>query len=102
MEKSANNKVTASKKATPKRPKTSPEMSLKLHEFFVAELKDIYWAEKHLTKALPKMEKAATAMELKKAFADHLAQTKQHVSRLSVFAMLNKKPVAKKCEAMAG
>ncbi|MEO8819746.1 MAG: ferritin-like domain-containing protein [Ginsengibacter sp.] len=74
-----------------------------LEEFFVDELKDIYWAEKHLVKTLPKMEKAATTEELKKAFADHLETTKVHVERLEkVFELLGEKAVAKKCEAMAG
>ncbi|MEP6597214.1 MAG: DUF892 family protein, partial [Ginsengibacter sp.] len=53
-----------------------------LKEFFIDELKDIYWAEKHLVKTLPKMQKAATATELKNAFVDHLEVTKTHVTRL--------------------
>ena len=74
-----------------------------LKEFFAGELKDIYWAEKHLTKALPKMQKAATSAELKQAFADHLETTKVHVTRLEqVFELMGKKPQAKKCDAMAG
>lgn len=74
-----------------------------LQEFFVDELKDIYWAEKHLVKTLPKMEKAATTQELKDAFADHLETTKGHVERLEkIFEMLGEKAVAKKCEAMEG
>ena len=72
-------------------------------DFFIDELKDIYWAEKHLTKALPKMKKAASAALLSNAFANHLDATLQHINRLEqVFAILGKKPVAKKCEAMAG
>ena len=75
----------------------------KLREFFVDELKDIYWAEKHLTKALPKMKKAATSTELQAAFADHLEVTKEHVSRLEqVFELMGEKAQAKKCDAMAG
>ncbi len=78
-------------------------MSPELHEFFIDELKDIYWAEKHLTKALPKLQKAATSGELQQAFADHLSQTQEHVKRLEhVFEMLGEKAVAKKCDAMAG
>lgn len=74
-----------------------------LKEFFVDELKDIYWAEKHLVKTLPKMKKAATSSELQKAFETHLEQTETHVTRLEqVFEMLGEKAVAKKCEAMAG
>src|SRR5436190_10384852 len=74
-----------------------------LEDFLYEELKDIYWAEKHLTKVLPKMNKAATSEELKTAFSDHLEVTKTHVERLEqVFEMLNKKAQAKKCDAMEG
>jgi ferritin-like metal-binding protein YciE len=74
-----------------------------LEKFFEDSLKDIYWAEKHLTKALPKMQKAATSEELQQAIANHLEQTKEHVNRLEqVFEQLNKKAQAKKCEAMEG
>jgi len=74
-----------------------------LEKLFMDTLKDIYWAEKHLTKALPKMQKAATTEELKNAIEDHLAQTEQHVTRLEkVFEMLGKKAQAKKCDAMEG
>ena len=74
-----------------------------LHDFFIDELKDIYWAEKHLTKVLPKMVKAATTGELKSAFKEHLEVTKVHVTRLeNVFGMMEVKAQAKKCEAMEG
>ncbi len=74
-----------------------------LSDFFHGELKDIYWAEKHLVKTLPKMAKAATSAKLKEAFTDHLTQTKIHCTRLDdVFALLGKKPQVKKCEAMEG
>lgn len=74
-----------------------------LQKFFVDALKDIYWAENYLTKALPKMRKAATSQELKDAFEDHLAVTQNHVTRLQhVFSSINQKPAAKKCEAMNG
>lgn len=81
-----------------------PKMSdSRLHEFFVDELKDIYWAEQHVVKTLPKMQKAATSDELKKAFGNHLEESKGHVARLEkAFGILGKKAVAKKCEAMAG
>lgn len=66
-------------------------------------LKDMYWAEKHLTKALPKLEKAATSEELKQALQDHLTVTEEQVARLEqVFELMGKKPQAKKCEAMEG
>ena len=75
----------------------------RLKEFFVDELKDIYWAEKHLVKTLPKMKKAATSSELQAAFADHLEVTKTHVTRLEdAFEALGEKAQAKKCEAMEG
>jgi len=79
------------------------EENSRLSEFFHDELKDIYWAEKHLVKTLPKMEKAATADALKNAFHDHLEATKQHVTRLEeIFEILGHRPQAKKCEAMEG
>src|SRR5215831_11650869 len=74
-----------------------------LEKFFVDELKDIYWAEKHLVKALGKLSKSATTDELRQAFEDHQAQTEAHVDRLEqVFEMFGKKAQAKKCEAMDG
>jgi ferritin-like metal-binding protein YciE len=76
---------------------------LMLEDFFHGEIKDIYWAEKHLVKTLPKMKKAATSPELQKAFAGHLETTKEHVSRLEqVFELLGHKPQAKKCDAIEG
>jgi ferritin-like metal-binding protein YciE len=73
------------------------------HEFFVDELKDIYWAEKHLVKALPKMKKASTSPELAAAFDKHTQETQTHVDTLEkVFELLGEKVVAKKCDAMAG
>ena len=74
-----------------------------LKDFFVDEIKDIYWAEKHLVKTLPKMKRAAHSTELQNAFEEHLKVTKEHVARLEdVFTHLGEKPVAKKCEAMEG
>jgi len=95
--------MTNSKNTTKKNSSALTGDSSMLEEFFVDELKDIYWAEKHLIKVLPKMEKAATTKELKDAINEHLEVTKTHVSRLEdVFELLNKQPQAKKCEAMAG
>ena len=75
----------------------------KLEAFFHDEIKDIYWAEKKLVQTLPKMAKAATSEELRNAFTEHLAQTKEHVTRLEkVFDLLGHKPQAKKCDAMEG
>jgi ferritin-like metal-binding protein YciE len=74
-----------------------------LKELFVEELKDIYWAEKHLTKALPKMKKAATSEELANAFEEHLEITYGQIERIEeVFEMLEMPARAKKCEAMEG
>lgn len=74
-----------------------------LRDFFVDELRDIYWAEEHLVKALEKMEKKATTVELSDAFASHCEETRNHVNRLEeVFDMLGEKAKAKKCEAMNG
>lgn len=73
------------------------------HKFFVDELKDIYWAEKHLVKALPKMQKAATSPDLAAAFEKHTEETQMHIDRLEqVFELLEEKAVAKKCDAMEG
>jgi len=74
-----------------------------LNELFIDELKDIYWAEQNLVKALPKMAKAATSDELRSAIEEHLEETENHVSRLeNVFDSIDEKAEAKKCEAMAG
>lgn len=74
-----------------------------LEDLFHDELKDVYDAEHQLTKALPKMAKAATSPKLKKAFEDHLAQTEEHIARLEkVFEIFGKKPVKKTCKAMKG
>src|SRR6201992_27939 len=83
--------------------KTGKMENSEFHEFFVDELKDIYWAEKHLVKALPKMKKAATSPELAAAFEKHTDETQEHIDRLEkVFSLLDEKAVAKKCEAMEG
>lgn len=73
------------------------------HQFFIDELKDIYWAETHLAKALPKMKKAATSEELANAFEKHTQETEQHVKTLEqVFELLEEKARGKKCDAMEG
>jgi ferritin-like metal-binding protein YciE len=82
---------------------TAKQQNPQLEKFFEDALKDIYWAEKHLTKALPKMQKSATTEELRNAIEEHTAQTEEHVSRLEqVFELLGKKAQAKKCDAMEG
>lgn len=75
----------------------------KLMKLFEDELKDIYWAEQALTKALPKMAKNATSPKLSKAIENHLKETQGQIKKLEqVFSIIGKKPQAKKCEAMAG
>ncbi|HZH65718.1 MAG TPA: ferritin-like domain-containing protein [Flavisolibacter sp.] len=74
-----------------------------LKEFFVDGLKDVYYAEKHIAKTLPKMKKAATSAELKQAFEDHRVMTINQVGRLEqVFELLGEKAKGKKCEAIEG
>lgn len=73
------------------------------HEFFVDALKDIYWAEQHLVKALPKMQKASTSEELAAAFEKHTEETQTHAATLEqVFELLGEKAAGKKCDAMEG
>lgn len=74
-----------------------------LQELFVEELKDTYDAEKRLTRALPKMAKAATATELKAAFTSHLKETEGQVRRLEkVFRAVGEKPKGKTCHGIMG
>ena len=70
---------------------------------YVDELRDIYNAEKQLTKALPKMAKAATTEELRNGFTEHLEQTRGHVERLEqIFEALDQRASGKRCVAMEG
>lgn len=74
-----------------------------LRSLFEDGLKDIYWAEKALTKALPKMAKNATSEELVAAINEHLDVTRAQVQKLEqVFESIGKKAQAKKCDAMEG
>jgi ferritin-like metal-binding protein YciE len=83
--------------------KTSPKAEPALLELFTDGIKDIYWAENHLVKTLPKMQKAATSKTLVAAIESHLEETKIHVSRLEqVFELLGEKIQAQKCDAMEG
>ncbi|OXA80987.1 Ferritin-like metal-binding protein YciE [Flavobacterium aquidurense] len=111
--KTATNK---NKKETTTKPKTTAKTTSKtgvtkpksdaasgLTELFEDGLKDIYWAEKALTKALPKMAKNATSPELIDALNNHLTETEGQISRLEqVFELIGQKATAKKCDAMAG
>ena len=77
--------------------------SARFREFFIDQIKDIYWAEKHLSAALKKMQKAATSPRLAEAFANHIVESEGQIRRLDkVFELLGKKPQAKKCDAMEG
>lgn len=74
-----------------------------LHDAFVDEVRDTYDAERQLTKALPKMAKAATSPELKEAFTSHLEETNGQIERLvKVFELLDEKVRGKRCDGMAG
>jgi ferritin-like metal-binding protein YciE len=74
-----------------------------LEDLFVNLLKDIYYAEKQILKALPKMAKKADSDDLRQAFEHHLEETKGQVERLEqVFALCELKPTAKACPAIKG
>jgi ferritin-like metal-binding protein YciE len=74
-----------------------------IEDLFLDELKDLYSAEKQITKALPKMVKAASTRELSAAFDSHLQETKGHVERLEeIFETLGKRGTGKTCEGMKG
>ncbi|MES2220188.1 MAG: ferritin-like domain-containing protein [Acidobacteriota bacterium] len=74
-----------------------------IEDLFLDELKDLYSAEKQITKALPKLVKAASTRELSAAFDSHLQETKGHVERLEeIFEKLGKRGTGKTCEGMKG
>ena len=78
-------------------------LNSKLNEFFVEQLRDIYWAEQKLVKTLPKMAEAAHSEKLRAAFESHLAETENHVTRVEqVFSLLGEKAKAEECPAMKG
>lgn len=78
-------------------------MSHEFRDLFVSELRDVYSAENQILKALPKMVKAASNQELKKAFSDHLAATKVHVERLGgIFESFGLAKKGKLCKGMEG
>jgi ferritin-like metal-binding protein YciE len=74
-----------------------------LSDLFVHTLKDVYFAEKQIVKALPKMVKATDSAELGRAFESHLKETEEQIVRLEeVFKLLGKKAVGEKCPAIEG
>lgn len=74
-----------------------------LHDAFIDELRDVYDAEKQITRALPRMAKAASSDALRGAFETHLEETQQQIERLEqVFELLEEKARGKHCDGMAG
>lgn len=105
METKKSNGATASQngKQSNQKTKKAAMKSSQLMKLFEDELRDIYWAEKALTKAIPEMIDHASAAELIEALTNHLAETENQILRLEqVFQSIGKKPIAKKCEAMEG
>ena len=93
------NKITK----TPEPPDNGKQRQSLLEKFFTDQLKDIYYAEQVLIKALEEMKKAATTEELEDAFEDHRKQTERHITRLEkIFQMMGQEAEGKKCEAMDG
>ncbi len=92
----------AAKTTQVKKPAEQQDGSL-LEKFLEDQMKDIYYAEQQITKALPKMQNACTTEELKEAFGDHLYQTTKQIKRLEkAFERMGKKAEGKKCEAIDG
>ncbi|RNA61491.1 ferritin-like domain-containing protein [Chryseobacterium nematophagum] len=90
-------------KTTLKKESAKKNAAKELKDLFEDSLKDIYWAEKALVKALPNMQKNATDEKLQTAIKKHLSETQIHVERLEeCFTALGKKAQAKKCDAMQG
>lgn len=101
MKHSSNGKTAVKSGSNGKTKNLQPDNGLR--QLFEDQLKDMYWAEKALTKALPKMIKKACSPELVESLEDHLAVTEKQVTRCEeVFAALDMKASAKKCEAMEG
>lgn len=89
--------------STSKHNPSASALHSKLKEFFLDQLKDIYWAEQKLVKTLPKLSEAARSEDLKAAFDSHLKETKEHVTRLEqVFGIFGEKAQAVECPALKG
>lgn len=83
--------------------KTKSPAAQGLRDLFVEELKDVYGAEKALTKSIPKMISKVTSPELAQALQDHLEVTNQQITRLDeIFKAIGEKQESKKCKAMEG
>jgi ferritin-like metal-binding protein YciE len=104
MESKKNAGKTTEKKTTSKSSENGQGMTgSEFHQLFLDSLQDMYWAEKNLAKALPKLQKGATSEDLAAAIEKHTVETTEHASLLEqVFEALGEKAKAKKCEAMEG
>ena len=81
----------------------SEESATYLQKFFSDQLKDMYYAEQEVLKALPELKSAATTEELEDAIEEHVQQTRRHIKRLEkIFNMIGLRPEGKRCEAMDG
>lgn len=102
--KKSNSKTTSQNgKRSKEKSTNAPMKSSQLMKLFEDELKDIYWAEKALVKAIPKMIKNATSQELIDALKSHLEETENQITRVEqVFESIDKKAASKKCDAMEG
>ncbi|MES2704205.1 MAG: ferritin-like domain-containing protein [Bacteroidota bacterium] len=93
--------TNGTKKAASAKTGSEQESPSLLDKLFVSLLKETYWAEKHLVKALQTMQSQATTESLQDAFEDHMYVTQKHVSRLEkAFGMMEQEPEEKKCIAM--
>ncbi|MGI8638181.1 MAG: ferritin-like domain-containing protein [Segetibacter sp.] len=94
--------VKSAPQAAPKKAVVKSDETM-LQELFLDSIKDIYWAEKSLSKTLPRLAKAATSPQLRQAFEEHAQETNGQIGRLEqVFTALGKKAQGVKCEAMEG
>lgn len=96
-------KSGASKSGKKQSARFSEKNEGKLKEFFIDEIKDVYFAEHEAMKALKKMEKAATSKALKDSLKQHQTETEEQISRLEeVFKLIGEKPEKKKCDGILG
>ncbi len=80
-----------------------PRVKSEFCDYFIDQLKDIYWAEKHIAQGLKKLHRAASNEQLCAIFEQHLADSPSHIERVEqLFEILGKRPTAKKCAAMEG
>lgn len=103
IKKSSSKTSSQNGKRSKEKSTNAPIKSSQLMKLFEDQLKDIYWAEKALLKAIPKMIKNATSQELIDALKSHLKETENQIERLEkVFESIDKKAASKKCDAMEG